>query len=162
MPRATTSQFRNDLNLNGAGGTVPGRRYRALRMIILGKVQEKSIISRRQAGDILWRQLRTEVVAHTALRGFQAKFNSPEDGVYQAFHVALDSLIMDVLKKAAESRRNAQLNSDIEQGDEDEGAGRASGSGSRGGRDDGRPQPTLQEERPVGIIFIETTGAAAG
>ncbi|KAG0132546.1 hypothetical protein HOY82DRAFT_606660 [Tuber indicum] len=144
MPRATSSQFRTEHNINGTGGT------------------EKSIISRRQAGDILWRQLRTEVVAHTALRCFEAKFNSPGDGAYPVFHVALDSLIMDVLKKAAESRRNAQLNSDDEQSDEDEGAGRASGSGSRGGRDHGRPQPTLHEERPVRIIFIETTGAAAG
>ncbi|KAG0138783.1 hypothetical protein HOY82DRAFT_534532 [Tuber indicum] len=125
MPRATTSQFCTELNLNSAGGTVPGRRYCALRTFILEKVQDKSIISHRQAGDILWRQLRTEV-----------------------FHVALDSLIMDVLKKAAESWRNAQLNSDDEQCDEDEGAGRASGSGSRGGRDDGRPQPTLHKERP--------------
>ncbi|KAG0133446.1 hypothetical protein HOY82DRAFT_538186 [Tuber indicum] len=148
MPRATTFQFRTELNLNGAGGTVPGRQYRTPRTFILGKVQEKSNISRRQAGDILWHQLRTEVVAHTALRGFKAKFNSPEDGAYQAFHVALDSLIMDALKKEAESRRNAQLNSDYKQGDVDVGVGSASGSGLRGGRDDGRPQPTLHEKRP--------------
>ncbi|KAG0132534.1 hypothetical protein HOY82DRAFT_606577 [Tuber indicum] len=49
---------------------------------------------------------------------------------------------MDVLKKAAESRRKAQLNSIDEA--------------------DGGPQPPLHEERPVRIIFIATTGADAG
>lgn len=159
MPRVTTAEFRTELNINGAGGTVAGRRYRAVRQFILQKCQERNILSRRQAGDTLWNQVRTEAVGHTTLQGFQAKFNTPQNGPYQAFHLALDSLIIDVLKKAAESRRNARMNSDNEQEEEAGGAGSGSGSGSR---DVARPQLTVHEERPVRIIFIETSGANPG
>ena len=65
---------------------------------------------------------------------------------------------MDVLKKAAESRRNARLNPDAaeeEEGEGDDGA-------SRDERAVARPQPTVHEEKPVRIIFIPTTAAAAG
>ena len=160
MPRATTAEFRTELNLNGAGRTVAGRRYHAIRRFILQKCQERNIVSRRQAGDILWDQVRTEAVGHSTLQGFQAKFNSPPNGPYQSFHIALDSLIIDVLKKAAESRRNARLNSDDEQEEDAEGADNA--SGSRAERAVARPQPIAHEEKPVRIIFIETSDAVPG
>jgi len=52
----------------------------------------------------LWGQVRMEAIEHNTLQAFQAKFNTPQNGSYQAFHLALDSLIIDVLNKAAESR----------------------------------------------------------
>lgn len=65
---------------------------------------------------------------------------------------------MDVLKKAAESRRNARLNPDAE--GEEEAAG--DGDASRDERAVARPQPTVHEEKPVRIIFISTTAAEPG
>ena len=100
-------------------------------------------------------------MGHSTLQGFQAKFNTPQNGPYQSFHVALDSLILDVLKKAAESRRAARLNSDDEQEDA-EGAASASGSGSRGEGAVARPQAPLHQERQVRIIFIATSDADEG
>ena len=146
---STTSIFRTELNLTGAERTVARRTYRALRKFILQKCQERNIVSHRQAGDTLWEQARTEAVAHTTLQGFQAKFNSPRNGQYRAFYTALDSLIMDVLKKAAESRRNVRLNSDAEKEEDDNGAEGASGSGSRDERAVARPQPTVHEKNPI-------------
>ena len=99
-----------------------------------------------------------EAIGHSTLQGFQAKFNSPPNGPYQSFHVALDSLIIDVLKKAAESRWNARLNSDDEQAEEAEGTDGTSGAE----RAVARHQPILYEERPVRIILIERTGTVAG
>ena len=161
MVRATTAEFHTELNLVTTGGTVAGRRYRALRKFILQKYQERNIISRRQAGDILWGQVRTDAVGHSTLQGFQAKFNTPQNSPYQSFHVALDCLILDMLKKAAESRRAVRLNSDGEQEDT-EGAGSASGSGSRGEGAVARPQAPLHEEGLVRIIFIATSDADEG
>ena len=115
MPRSTTAQFRTELNLNGTGGSVAGRRKRAIRQFILQKCQEKTILSCRQAGDTLWGQVSMEAIWHTTLQGFQAKFNSPRNGPYEACHLTLDSLIVDVQKKTAESHQNARLNSDHEQ-----------------------------------------------
>ncbi|PUU72226.1 hypothetical protein B9Z19DRAFT_1138612 [Tuber borchii] len=94
----------NELNLPGEGRTVEGRRYRTVRTYILQKCNKRNITSRTQAGDTWWNEVRTETVAHIALRGIRATFSSPQNGQHQAFHVALDALIMDVLKKAAESR----------------------------------------------------------
>ena len=65
---------------------------------------------------------------------------------------------MDVLKKAAESRRNARLNPDTE--GEEEAAG--DGDASRDEWAVARPQPTVHEEKPVRIIFISTTAAEPG
>ena len=62
---------------------------------------------------------------------------------------------MDVLKKAAESRRNARLNPDAE--GEEEAAG--DGDALRDERAVARPQPTIQQEKPVRIIFISPTAA---
>ena len=69
---------------------------------------------------------------------------------------------MDVLKKAAESRRNARLNSDAEEEEDGDGAEGASGSGSRDERAVARPQPTVHEEKPIRMIFISTSDAEAG
>ena len=160
--RSTTSIFRTELNLIGAGRTVAGRRYRALRKFILQKCQGRNIVSRRQAGDTLWEQARTEAVAHTTLQGFQAKFNSPWNGQYRAFHTALGSLIMNALKEAAESRRNARHHSDAEKEEDGDGAEGASGSGSRDERAVARPQPTVHEEKPIPMIFISTSDAEDG
>ncbi|PUU72134.1 hypothetical protein B9Z19DRAFT_1139310 [Tuber borchii] len=160
--RVTTTIFRTELNLTGEGRTVEGRRYRAVRTYILQKCNERNITSRTQAGDTLWNEVRTETVAHIALRGSRAIFNPPQNGQHRAFHVALDALIIDVLKMAAESRRNARLNSDAEEEGGDWGAGGVSGSGSRDERAVARPQPTVLEEKPVRIIFISTTGAERG
>src|ERR1700733_6275795 len=137
--RITTEIFRTELNLNGAGGSVAGKRYIVVRRFILQKCTERNVLSRKQAGDTLWNEVRTEVVGHTTLQGFQAKFNSPRNGQYRAFHTCLDALIMDVLKKAAESRRNARLNPDAE--GEEEAAG--DGDASRDERAVARPQPTV-------------------
>ena len=128
MPRTTTAEFRIELNLNGTRATVAGRRYCTIYQFILQKYEERNILSRRQAGDTLCNQVRMEAARHTTLQGFQAKFSTPQNGPYQAFHLTLDSLILDVLKKAVESRRNARLNSDNEQEEKAEGA---SGFGSR-------------------------------
>ena len=69
---------------------------------------------------------------------------------------------MDVLKKAAESRRNARLNFDAEKEEDGDGAEGASGSGSRDERAVARPQPTVHEEKPIRMIFISTSDAEAG
>ena len=69
---------------------------------------------------------------------------------------------MDVLKKAAESRRNARLNSDAEEEEDGDGAEGASGSGARDERAVARPQPTVHEEKPIRMIFISTSDAEAG
>ena len=99
-----------------------GRRYGAFRQFILQKCQERHLLSPRQACNTLSNQVRTKAVGHTTLQGFQAKFNPPQNSPYQAFHLALDSLILNVLKKAAESCRNATKNSDNEQEKKAEGA----------------------------------------
>ena len=65
---------------------------------------------------------------------------------------------MDVLKKAAESRRNARLNPDTE--GEEEAAGE--GDASRDERAVACPQPTVHEEKPVRIISISTIAAEPG
>ena len=67
-----------------------------------------------------------------------------------------------MLKKAAESCRNARLNSDNEQEEEAAGAVSGSGSGLQGERASARPQPTDHKEGPMQIIFIETLGANPG
>ena len=69
---------------------------------------------------------------------------------------------MDVLKKAAESRRNARLNSDAEEEEDGDGTEGASGSGLKDERAVARPQPTVHEEKPSRIIFISTSDAEAG
>ncbi|KAG0125454.1 hypothetical protein HOY82DRAFT_616506 [Tuber indicum] len=98
-----------------------GRRYHTIRRFIFQKCNESNITSRRQAGDTLWNQDRTDVIAHSNVRGFQDKFNTPRDGQYRALHTAPYSLIIDVLNKAANSRRNARHNSDAEEEGEGEG-----------------------------------------
>ena len=101
MPHSTTAEFHTELNLNGAGRRLAGRRYRAIHQFILQKCQERNIVCCRPADDILWGQVRIEAIRHCTLQGFQAKFNSQLNGLYQSFHLVLDSLIIDVLKKAA-------------------------------------------------------------
>ena len=56
---------------------------------------------------------------------------------------------MDVLKKAAESRRNARLNSDAEEEEDGDGAEDVSGSGLRDETAVARPQPTVHEEKTI-------------
>ncbi|KAG0632930.1 hypothetical protein HOY80DRAFT_1006410 [Tuber brumale] len=95
----------------------------------------------------------TDAVSHPSLRGFQAKFDSPHTGPFANFHRALDSLILDVLKKATESRRAARMNSD----DKEE----RSVTGPSGTQPKAvvRPPPTIYAVKPFKIIYIETTAA---
>ena len=65
---------------------------------------------------------------------------------------------MDVLKKAAESCRNARLNPDAE--GEKEAAG--DGDPLRDERAVARPQPTVHEEKPVRTTFLSTSAAKPG
>ncbi|KAG0640985.1 hypothetical protein HOY80DRAFT_1040341 [Tuber brumale] len=127
----STSEFRTELNLTGRGGTVASRRYRD-------------------------NDLRTDTVSHPSLRGFQAKFDSPPTGSFVNFHRALDSLILDVLKKAIESRRAAGMNSD------DEKERSVTGPSSTQPEAVVRPPPTIYEEKPFKIIYIETGAAPQG
>ncbi|KAG0632956.1 hypothetical protein HOY80DRAFT_1006391 [Tuber brumale] len=144
------------LNLTGRDGTVAIRRYRDMRKFILQKSRERRVTSKRQAGEDTWNDLRTDAIFHPSLRGFQAKFDSPHMGPFANFHRALDSLILDVLKKAAGSRRAARMNSD----DEEE----RSVAGPSGTQPEAvvRPPPTIYEEKPFKIIYIETTAALQG
>jgi len=101
---------------------VAGRRYSSIHKLIPQKCHKRNIVSCRQAGDILWGLVTTAAIRDSTLPGFYAKFNSPPNCSYQPFHLVLDSLIIDVLKKAAESRQNAILNSDDEQEEDAESA----------------------------------------
>ena len=65
---------------------------------------------------------------------------------------------MDVLKKAAKSRRNARLNPYAEE--EVEAAGDP--GASRDERAIARPEPTVYEEKPIQIIFIKASDAEPG
>ena len=65
---------------------------------------------------------------------------------------------MDVLKKAAESRRNARLNPDADEEVEAEGDAGA----SRDERAVARPQPTVYEEKPIQMIIIKASDAEPG
>ncbi|KAG0633392.1 hypothetical protein HOY80DRAFT_1006041 [Tuber brumale] len=152
----STAEFRTELNLTRRGGTVASRRYRDVRKFILQKSRERRVTSNRQAGEDTWNDLRTDAISHPSLRGFQAKFDSPHTGPFANFHRALDSLILDVLKKAAESRRAACMKSD----DEEERAV-ASPSGTQP-EAVVRPPPTIYKEKPFKIIYIETTAAPEG
>ncbi|KAG0640122.1 hypothetical protein HOY80DRAFT_1000448 [Tuber brumale] len=149
----STAEFRTELNLTGRGGTVASRRYRDVRKFILQKSRERRVTSKRLVGEDTWNDLRTDAVSHPSLRGFQAKFDSPHMGPFANFHRALYSLILDVLKKAAESRRAARMNSN----DEEE-RSVASPSGTQP-EAVVRPPPTIYEEKPFKIIYIETTAA---
>jgi len=128
---------------------VAGRRYCTFHQYILQKCQERNILSRRQAGATLWGQVRTEAIGYTTLYGFQAKLDSRRNGPYQAYHLTLDSLIIAVLKKAAECRRNARLNSDNSQEEEAEDSGSGSGSRLLCKREGAHAQPTLHNEGPL-------------
>ncbi|KAG0641168.1 hypothetical protein HOY80DRAFT_999543 [Tuber brumale] len=152
----STAEFRTELNLTGCGGTVASRRYRDVRKLILQKSCERRVTSKRQAGEDTWNDLRTDAVSHPSHPGFQAKFDSPHTGPFTNFHRALDSLILDVLKKAAESRRAARMNSDDEE--------KRSVAGPSGTQPEAvvRPPPTIYEEKPFKIIYIETTAAPQG
>jgi len=85
------------------------------------------------------------------------KFDSSRDSTYFIFHKALDSLIPDVLKKAAESRKAARMNSDDEEEESIDGP-----SGTQHQVAVVRPPPTLYEEKPIRIIYIDTTSAPPG
>ena len=122
-----------------------GKRYVTVLRFILQKCNERNGLSRNQAGDTLWNAVRTEVVGHTTLQGFLAKFNSPQNGPYRAFQTCLDAHIMDVVKKAAEFCRNARLDPNAE--GEEEAAGDS--DISRDKRAVAGPQPTVHEEKPV-------------
>ncbi|KAG0644730.1 hypothetical protein HOY80DRAFT_996683 [Tuber brumale] len=152
----STAEFRTELNLTGRGGTVASRSNRDVRKFIVQKSRERRVTSKRQAGDDTWNDLRADAVSHPSLRGFQAKFDSPHTGLFANFHPALNSRIHDVLKKAAELRRAARMNSD----DEDE----RSVAGPSGTQPEAlvRPPPTIYEEKPFKIIYIETTAAPQG
>ncbi|KAG0644870.1 hypothetical protein HOY80DRAFT_996565 [Tuber brumale] len=152
----STAKFRTELNLTGRGGTVASRRYRDVRKIILQKSRERRVTSKRQAGEDTWNDLRTDAVSHPSHRGFQAKFDSPHMGPFANFHRAHDSLILDVLKKAAESRRAARMNAD------DEVERSVAGPSSNPPEAVVRPPPTIYEEKPFKIIYIETTAAPQG
>ena len=156
--RITTEIFLTELNLNGGGSSVAWRRDIAIRRFSLQKCSERNVLSCRQAGDTWWNEVRTEVVGHTTFEGFQAKFICPRNGQYWAFHTCLEALKMDVLKKAAKSRRNARLNPDAE-GEEEAGG---NGDSSRDETAVARPQRTVHDEKPVRIIFISMTAAEPG
>ncbi|KAG0639402.1 hypothetical protein HOY80DRAFT_1001015 [Tuber brumale] len=152
----STAELRTELNLNGRGGTVASRRYRDVRKFILRRSRERRVTSKRQAGEDTWNDLKSDAVSHPSLRGFQAKFDSPHMGPFANFHRALDSLILDVHRKAAESRRAARINSD----DEEE----RSVTGPSGTQPEAVvcPPPTIYEEKPFKIIYIETTATPQG
>ncbi|KAG0643366.1 hypothetical protein HOY80DRAFT_1033679 [Tuber brumale] len=152
----STAEFRTELNLTGRGGTVASRRYRDVRKFILQKSRERRVTSKRQAAKDTWNDLRMDAVYHPSLRGFQAKFNSPHMGPFANLHRALDSLILDVLKKAVESRRAARMNYN----DQEE----RSVAGPSGTQPEAvvRPPPTIYEEKPFKIIYNETTAALQG
>jgi len=114
MSRFTTTECCTELYQNGVGCTVARRRDRTICRFILQKCLERNIVSSRKVGKTLWGQVRTEAIGHSTLQGCQAKFNSLLNGPYILFHVAQDSLIIDMLKKAAESRWRVRLNSDDE------------------------------------------------
>ena len=156
--RITSLIFPTELNLNGAGGSVAGRRYIAIRRFIRRKSNKRNFLSRKEAGNPVWNEVRTEVVGHTTLQGLKAKFNTPQKGQYRAFDKCLEALIIDLLKKGVESRRNARLNPDTE---EEEGAA-GHGHVSRNERAVAHPQPTVQKEKPVLLIVISTTAAEPG
>ena len=156
--RTTTEIFQTELNLIRASRTVAGRRYIAVRKYSLRKCNENNVLSRKQAGDTLWNQISTEVVGHAALQGFQDKFNSPWNGPYRAFHISLDVLIMDLLKKASEARRNARLNPDADEEVEAE----DDAGGLRDERAIARPQPTVYQEKPIRMIMIKASDAEPG
>ena len=122
-----------------------GRRYIAVQRFNFQKCNEKNFLLRKLAGDSLWNAVRTEVVRYTTLQGFQAKFNCHWNGLYQTFHTCLDTLIMDVPKKAAETRRNGGLNPDP--AGEEEVA--SDGDASRDERAIARHQLTIDKEKPV-------------
>jgi len=155
--RTTTEIFQRELNLTCTGRCGARRCYCTVSRFILQKCEERNIVSRRQAGNTLWDQVRIEAIRHITHSGFQGKINSSLNGQYRAFHTVLDTLIRNMLNKAAESGRNAKLNSDAEA--EEEGNG-PSGSGSRDPI--ACPKVTIHEEKPVRIIFIETTAADPG
>ncbi|KAG0632976.1 hypothetical protein HOY80DRAFT_1006375 [Tuber brumale] len=85
-----------------------------------------------------------------------AKFDSPHMGPFANFHRALDSLILDVFMKATESRRAVRMNSD----DEEERS--LTGPSAPQPAAVVRPPPTIYEEKPFKIIYIETTAAPQG
>ena len=60
---------------------------------------------------------------------------------------------MDMPKKTAKSHKNARLNPDIKE--EERGAG--DGDAARDERTVACPQPNIQKEKPLRIIFISTT-----
>jgi len=128
MPRATTAEFRTKIHLKGAGRTVAGRRYRGIHQFSLQKYQERNIVFRSQAGNILWGQVRMEPIGHITLRGFQATINWSPNSPYQSCHVALNSFIIDVLKMVPESSQNARLNSDGDEAEDADGADTAWGA----------------------------------
>ncbi|KAG0641325.1 hypothetical protein HOY80DRAFT_1113339 [Tuber brumale] len=86
----------------------------------------------------------------------RAKFDSPHPVPFANFPRALGSLILEVRKKATESRRAARMNSD----DEEE----RSGAGPSGTQPESvvRPPPTIYAEKPFKIIYIQTTAAPQG
>ncbi|KAG0643955.1 hypothetical protein HOY80DRAFT_997369 [Tuber brumale] len=88
--------------------------------------------------------------------GLPGQVRQPSYGSFANFHRALDSLILDVFKKVAESRRAARMNSD----DEEE----RSVTGPSGTQPEAVvcPPPTIYEEKPFKIIYIETTAAPQG
>jgi len=149
MPRSTTAEFCTELNLKGSGCSVARRRFHTIHQLILQKCQESNMLSCRQASDTLWGQVRTEAIRHTTLEGFQAKFHPPYNGSYQAFHLALESLIVDLVNKTTDPRRNARLNSNNKQDEVADGAGSRSEYGSWGEGAIPRPQQTLHEKRRV-------------
>jgi len=102
-------------------------------------------------------EVSTEAIRYSTLHRFQAKVNWLPKGPYQSFHVTLDALIIDLLKKAAKCHRNARLNFDDKQWEDAEGADGASGAQ----RTIACPQLIPHEKRTVQIIFIETLGAVA-
>ncbi|KAG0641327.1 hypothetical protein HOY80DRAFT_999418 [Tuber brumale] len=152
----STAEFRTELNLTGRAGTIASRRYHDVRKFILQKSRESRVTSTRQAWEDTWNDLGADTVSHPSLRGFQAKFDRPPLGRFAKFHRSLDSGILDVHKKAAESRRAARMNSD----DEEE----RLVAGPSGIQPEALvcPPSTIYAEKPCKIISIKTTAAPQG
>ncbi|KAG0126696.1 hypothetical protein HOY82DRAFT_614504 [Tuber indicum] len=132
MPVVTTLKFRTELNLTRAGSTLASRRYCALRKVILQKCREQRVTTKRQCREATWDELRTDA------------------------DLPLIPLL-STSKKAAELHRAARMNSDDE--DEDEAV---TGTSITNREAVVRPPPTVYKEKPIQIIYIETSQAAPG
>lgn len=162
MPCSTTAEIGTKLDFNSTGGRVAERTNTAIRQSILQNCQVRNILSRSQANETFCGQVKPGAIGHTTLQEFQAKFNTAQNSPYQAFHLTLNSLIIDMVKKAAKAHQNVRLNLENKQGEEAERVGSGSGFKLRGETAGACPQPRLHDDRPLRIIFLDIGGANPG